>query len=40
MLVESYRWFLEHRGELSGDGMSHHRSPVRQGALRLLKRLP
>jgi nucleoside-diphosphate-sugar epimerase len=40
MVIESYRWFLEHRGDLSGEGRSHHQSPVRLGALRLLRRLP
>ena len=39
MLIESYEWFLEHRGELAAGGGSHHQSPVRLGALRLLKRL-
>jgi hypothetical protein len=36
-LIESYEWFLEHRADLAGG--SHHQSPVRLGALRLLKRL-
>lgn len=40
MVIDSYRWFLEHRGELGGAGRSHHQSPVRMGALRLLRRLP
>lgn len=40
MLIESYEWFLAHRRELGGAGeRSHHQSPVRLGALRLLKRL-
>lgn len=37
MVIESYRWFLEHRGELGGEGRSHHQSPVRLGALRALR---
>jgi nucleoside-diphosphate-sugar epimerase len=38
MLAESYDWFIAHREELgAGHGRSHHRSPVRQGALRLLR---
>ncbi len=39
MLIESYEWFLQHRDELAVGGGSHHQSPVRLGALRLLKRL-
>jgi nucleoside-diphosphate-sugar epimerase len=39
MLIESYEWFLAHRHQLGGDQKSHHQSPVRLGALRLLKRL-
>jgi nucleoside-diphosphate-sugar epimerase len=40
MLIESYEWFLAHREEVAGaGGRSHHQSPVRLGALRLLKRL-
>jgi nucleoside-diphosphate-sugar epimerase len=35
MICESYDWYLEHRTEVLGrTGASHHRSPVRQGALR------
>jgi nucleoside-diphosphate-sugar epimerase len=34
MLVESYEWFLAHRDELGASQASHHRSPVRRGALR------
>ena len=37
-LIESYEWFLDHRGE-TADGASHHQSPVRLGMLRVLKRL-
>lgn len=40
MVIESYRWFLQHRDELAQEGRSHHQSPVRLGALRLLRRLP
>ena len=39
MLIESYEWFLEHRGEIGMQRRSHHQSPVRLGALRLLQRL-
>jgi nucleoside-diphosphate-sugar epimerase len=38
MLIESYEWFLEHRDDPAVGG-SHHQSPVRLGALRLLTRL-
>jgi len=40
MVIESYRWFLEHRDDPDTEGRSHHQSPVRLGALRLLRRLP
>lgn len=48
MLVDSYEWFLAHRSDLNGAGTddgadderSHHQSPVRMGALRILKHLP
>ncbi len=40
MVIESYRWFLDHRDEEAGEGRSHHQSPVRLGALRVLRRLP
>lgn len=39
MLIESYEWFLQHRGGLDGAG-SHHQSPVPLGLLKLVKRLP
>jgi nucleoside-diphosphate-sugar epimerase len=40
-LIESYKWFLEHRAELDHAGpRSHHQSPARLGLLELLKRLP
>jgi nucleoside-diphosphate-sugar epimerase len=42
MLIESYEWFLAHRGELSVDAEdgSHHQSLVRPGVVQLLKLLP
>lgn len=40
MVIESYEWFLAHRGELGTDGRSHHQSPARLGLLKLAKRLP
>jgi len=40
MLIESYEWFLAHRAELAERKGSHHQSPVKLGALALLKRLP
>lgn len=40
MVIESYEWFLAHRGALGHDGRSHHQSPARMGLLKLLKRLP
>jgi nucleoside-diphosphate-sugar epimerase len=39
MLIESYDWYVRHRDELDRAG-SHHQSPVRLGALKLLRRLP
>jgi hypothetical protein len=39
-VIESYRWFLEHRDDPETYGKSHHQSPVRLGALKLLRRLP
>jgi nucleoside-diphosphate-sugar epimerase len=41
MLVESYDYYVQHRAEiLARRGASHHRSPVRQGVLKLLEYLP
>jgi nucleoside-diphosphate-sugar epimerase len=40
MVIESYEWFLAHRAELAARTGSHHQSPARLGALRILKRLP
>ncbi len=40
MLLQSYRWYLRHREEiLQTTGGSHHRSPVKQGILSLVKRV-
>jgi nucleoside-diphosphate-sugar epimerase len=39
MLAQSYDWYLRHRERiLQAKGASHHRSPVRQGILSLVKR--
>ena len=41
MLIESYEYYLAHRDEiLARVGASHHRSPMKQGILRLLEHLP
>jgi nucleoside-diphosphate-sugar epimerase len=40
MVIESYRWFLDHRDDLDADGRSHHQSPVRLGVLKLLRHWP
>ena len=40
MMIESYEWFLAHRGDLDTTSGSHHQSLVRPGLLRLLKLLP
>lgn len=39
MFAESYDWFLAHRGDAHSAALSHHRSPARQGVLRLAKRV-
>jgi nucleoside-diphosphate-sugar epimerase len=40
-VIESYEWFLQHRSELGhGPTASHHKSPVKLGLLKALKRLP
>jgi nucleoside-diphosphate-sugar epimerase len=39
MLAESYDWFLAHRDSPRQGGASHHQSPVREGALRVMKLL-
>ena len=39
MMIESYEWFLEHRGALDAATGSHHQSPARLGLLRVLKQL-
>jgi len=39
MLIEGYAWYLAHRDEvMRTTGASHHRSPVRQGVLELVRR--
>jgi nucleoside-diphosphate-sugar epimerase len=39
MLIEGYEWYLAHRDEvMRTTGASHHRSPVRQGVLELVRR--
>jgi nucleoside-diphosphate-sugar epimerase len=41
MLIESYDYYVTHRDEvLARRGASHHRSPIRQGILRLLEYVP
>jgi len=38
MFVESYEWYIQNRDTLAGQGAtSHHRGPVKEGALRLLR---
>jgi nucleoside-diphosphate-sugar epimerase len=40
MFVDSYEWYLEHRGEvLAATNQSHHRSAVKQGILAAVKRV-
>jgi len=39
MLIESYDWYVTHRDELA-ESRSQHQSPVRLGALKVLRRLP
>ena len=39
MIIESYEWYLAHRGEIETESRSHHQSPARPGLLRMLKRL-
>ena len=39
MFRESYDWYLAHREDPASAEASHHRSPARQGALRVLKQL-
>jgi nucleoside-diphosphate-sugar epimerase len=40
MMIDSYDWYLAHRDEvLRVRGASHHRSPVKQGVLNLVKHL-
>jgi nucleoside-diphosphate-sugar epimerase len=40
MVIESYEWFLAHRGDTGDGARSHHQSPVRLGLLRALKSMP
>jgi nucleoside-diphosphate-sugar epimerase len=41
MMIESYAYYLQNRDEiLARRGASHHRSPLRQGVLRLLELIP
>jgi nucleoside-diphosphate-sugar epimerase len=40
MLIESYEWWLAHRGDVVEGNASHHKSPVPLGVLKLLKRWP
>jgi nucleoside-diphosphate-sugar epimerase len=40
MIIDSYEWFLAHRGAPDGHGGSHHQTPARLGALKVLKHLP
>ena len=40
MVIESYDWFLAHRDELADRHGSHHQSPAKLGAMKLLKYLP
>lgn len=40
MFIESYDWYLKNRASvLDQKGASHHRSPVKQGALKIIKKL-
>jgi nucleoside-diphosphate-sugar epimerase len=39
-LIESYKWFVDHRAELDQVGRSQHQSPVKLGLLNVLKRMP
>ncbi len=37
MLIESYEWYLKNRDKVLAGGGSHHRSAVKQGALRIVR---
>lgn len=38
MFIASYDWYLENKNKVfSGQGLSHHRSPVKQGLLKLVQ---
>lgn len=40
MVIDSYRWFLANRDHLDDAGRSHHQSPLRLGALKVLRHWP
>jgi hypothetical protein len=41
MMIESYDYYVKNREEILGRrGASHHRSPIKQGILRVLEMLP
>ena len=40
MVIASYEWFLAHRDDLDTEGRSHHQSPLRLGALKVLRLWP
>lgn len=40
MVLESYRWFVEHGATATGAGRSQHQSPLPMGVLRWLRYLP
>jgi nucleoside-diphosphate-sugar epimerase len=40
MVIASYEWFLSHRDDLAAEGRSHHQSPLRLGALKVLRLWP
>jgi hypothetical protein len=37
MMIETYDWYVAHRSSLGGEARSHHRKPVREGALRVAR---
>jgi nucleoside-diphosphate-sugar epimerase len=39
-VIESYDWFLAHRGDPGATERSHHQSPVKLGLLEIFKHLP
>ena len=40
MIIDSYEWFLDHRGTADGHEGSHHQTPAQLGVLKVLKHLP